>query len=248
MLTETIKLRFLGVGGASQVDLGHASVGIEIGAARMLVDCGPGTVNAFRAQYGAPPDAVFITHCHLDHVGDFENLFIQSWFHRPAPVRPKIFVPASIIELLNTRVGSYPEVLAEGGVNFWDAFQLIPVTDRFIFCDQRFEVIAVRHHAPGTAFGLLLRGQFFYTGDTRPIPEVLRHSLGEKERIFHDCGVLGNPSHTGIDDLLREYSPQIIERIHCYHYYSPADVQEFRRRGLQVVRRGEVFEFPVDEG
>ena len=32
---------------------------------------------------------------------------------------------------LHQRVGDYPNVLAEGGVNFWEAFRLIPVGERF---------------------------------------------------------------------------------------------------------------------
>jgi len=206
VLGNNIKVKFLGVGGASQENLGHAAIVVELNEARLLVDCGPGTVRAYRDEYGTMPDAVFITHCHLDHVGDFENLFIQSWFHQPTRKQPKIFVPASIVALLNTRVGSYPEVLAEGGVNFWDAFQLIPVIDKFVFAETQFVVLPVRHHAPDTAFGLWLKDHFFYTGDTRPIPEVLTYKVGKKETIFHDCGVIGNPSHTGIDDIFSECS------------------------------------------
>ena len=65
----------------------------------------------------------------------------------------------------------------------------------------RFDVFAVRHHAANTAFGLALRGSFVYTGDTRPIPEVLEHYGTGAVLIAHDCGLVGNPSHTGLDDL-----------------------------------------------
>jgi len=39
----------------------------------------------------------------------------------------------------------------------------------------------------------------------RPIPEVLRQYAQTGELIAHDCGLTGNPSHSGIDDLEREY-------------------------------------------
>lgn len=239
--THDMTLTFLGVGGASQESLGHASAVLEMRGQRLLIDCGPGTVKLFYERYGGLPDAVFITHCHLDHVGDFENLFIKSWFHQPSRWEPKIFVPVSVVPLLHQRVGSYPAVLAEGGVNFWDAFKLIPVNDYFIFDNTRFDVIPVRHHEPGTAYGLLLEKRFFYTGDTRPIPEVIRYQVNQGEVIFHDCGVVGNPSHTGIDDVIREYDAEILSRLRCYHYYTQDDLEDFQKNKLQVVTQGESF-------
>lgn len=245
MSTEqhNIQLTFLGVGGASQEGLGHASAVVEVADKKLLIDCGPGTVKLFNDRYGCLPDAMFITHCHLDHVGDFENLFIKSWFHQPQAVQPKIFVPVAILSLLHQRVGCYPSVLAEGGVNFWDAFHLIPVADEFVFNDVFFSVITVRHHAPETAYGLYLPKKFFYTGDTRPIPEVIEHRINQDEVIFHDCGVVGNPSHTGINDLKREYSSAIIDRLYCYHYYTKDDVQKYVAAGLRVAKQGDTFSF-----
>lgn len=238
-----IQLTFLGVGGASQEGLGHASAVVEVGEKKLLIDCGPGTVKLFFERYHCLPDAVFITHCHLDHIGDFENLFIKSWFHQPEAVQPKVFVPASIIPLLHQRVGCYPAVLAEGGVNFWDAFHLVPIVNELIFNKVFFSVIPVRHHAPETAYGLHLPRKFFYTGDTRPIPEILEHRVNQNETIFHDCGVVGNPSHTGLDDLKREYSPELIKRLCCYHYYTKDDVQKYFAEDIQVARQGDTFSF-----
>ncbi len=238
-----LTVTFLGVGGASQEGLGHASAVVEFDGKRLLIDCGPGTTKRFLDRYQCLPDAVFVTHCHLDHVGDFENLFIKSWFNLPARVQPKVFVPAAIVPLLHTRVGSYPAALAEGSINFWDAFQLVPVSEKFIFNGLDFHVIPVRHHAPNTAFGLSVPGVFFYTGDTRPIPEVIEHRVNQGEVIFHDCGVVSNPSHTGIEDVLREYSADVIARIRCYHYYTVDDVQRFTEKGLRVVKQGDAFTF-----
>ncbi|MFL0809765.1 MAG: MBL fold metallo-hydrolase [Agarilytica sp.] len=242
---QSIRVRFLGVGGASQEGLGHASAVIEVGGKTLLIDCGPGTTAAFFKHYAKLPDAIFITHCHLDHVGDFENMFVKCWFHQPNKHRPRVFISSEIIPLFNKRVGYYPAVLAEGGVNFWDAFQLVACEDYFIFENLRFNLLEVRHHAPKSAYGLLLKEQFFYTGDTRPIPEVIEHSVNAEEVIFHDCGVVGNPSHSGIDDVLREYSPGIRQRLRCYHYYNKEDVEHYSGANLKVVAMGECFEFTL---
>jgi hypothetical protein len=81
----------------------------------------------------------------------------------------------------------------------------------------------VRHHWPETAYGLRLQGALTWSGDTRPIPEMLARFASDNELIAHDCGLHGNPSHTGVDDLEREYSAELQARMMLYHYASVAD-------------------------
>ena len=238
----SLALRFIGVGDASQQSLGHASVCVERDEECLLVDCGPGTLDRFVECYGKLPEALFITHCHLDHIGDLENLFIKCWFSE-GKHRPLMFVPAPIISLLHERVGTYPGALAEGGVNFWEAFRLIPVSRTFEWTGLRFEVWPARHHGFESAFSLSLAGRFFYTGDTRPIPEILETQISDATLIFHDCSVQGNPSHSGIDDLKREYSAAVLSRIHVYHYNNESQHQQFLDAGLNCVVSGQRFTF-----
>ena len=87
-----------------------------------------------------------------------------------------------MVPLLHQRVGDYPNALAEGGANFWDAFQVIPVGASFWHDGVRLEVFPTRHHWPETAFGLRLRGSVVWTGDTRPIPEA----VGEVRRRWRN--------------------------------------------------------------
>lgn len=237
-----MKFTFLGVGDASQNGLGHASAVYSKDGKHLLIDCGPGVLDAFVECFGSLPDAVFITHCHLDHIADFEKLFIKSWFSTPQK-RPLIFVPAAIISLLHDRVGTYPGALAEGGVNFWQAFQLIPVADSFELFDETFIVKPARHHGVNSAFSLYLPDRFYYTGDTRPIPEILEHEVTDKTLIFHDCSLIGNPSHSGVDDLKREYSQALLERVKVYHYNSAEQKAEFEKRGMSCIEQGQCFEF-----
>ena len=137
-------------------------------------------------------------------------------------------------------MASYPNALAEGGVNFWDAFRVIPVSDHFWHDGVRLEVFPVRHHWPDTAFGLRLRGSLVWTGDTRPIPEMLAKHADAGELIAHDCALRGNPSHSGIDDLEREYPPVLLARCLLYHYESAQDGIALRARGHRVADPGEV--------
>jgi len=232
-------LRFHGVGGALAVELGSPMATIERGGQPWLtIDCGSEGLTACLAQYGDPPLAWFITHVHLDHVAGLERLFVLNYFADPARRgRTRLYVPANIVPLLQARIASYPNVVAEGGANFWDAFQLIPVADAFWHEGVRLEVFPVRHHWPNTAYGLRLPGSLLWSGDTRPIPDVLRQYADAGELIAHDCGLSGNPSHSGIDDLEREYPPEWLARCVLYHYASAADGAALQARGYRVAHQ-----------
>lgn len=238
----SLALRFLGVGSAQAVELGSASAVLERDDKPLLaIDCGPEALSAYLARYGAPPTAVFITHTHLDHVGGLERLFYRTYFDDRLRGATRLYVPAPLVPLLQERIAGYPEVLAEGGANFWDTFRLVPVASRFWHEGLRFDVFAVRHHAANTAFGLALRGSFVYTGDTRPIPEVLEHYGTGAELIAHDCGLVGNPSHTGLDDLAREYSDATRKRLLLYHFGSASDARALAAAGYAVAEAGRAF-------
>ncbi|MBP6458019.1 MBL fold metallo-hydrolase [Pseudoxanthomonas mexicana] len=233
-------LRFHGVGNASAVELGSAMATLEReGVPWLTIDCGGEGLTAFQARYGDMPRAVFITHLHLDHVAGMERLFVASYFDPARRGQVRLYVPAPLVPLLHQRIASYPNVLAEGGANFWDAFQLVPVGEAFWHDGQRLEVFPVRHHWPETAFGLRLRGSVVWTGDTRPIPEMLARHADAGELIAHDCGLHGNPSHSGIDDLEREYPPALLARCVLYHYASAEDGEALRARGHRVATPGE---------
>jgi hypothetical protein len=98
-----------------------------------------------------------------------------------------------------------------------------------------------------TSFGLALRGSFAWTGDTRPIPEQLAHFAGTRELIAHDCALSGNPSHTGVDDIEREYVADLRDRMVLYHYGSAADGAAISARGHRIARRGERIALPTPD-
>ena len=234
-------LRFLGVGNAAAVELGSANATLERDDKPWLtIDCGAEGLSAYQAHYGAMPQALFVTHVHLDHVAGFERLFVATWFDPQRRGKVKLYVPATVVPLLHKRIADYPNVLAEGGVNFWDAFQLIAVGDSFWHDGVRLEVFPARHHWPETAYSLRLRGSLVWTGDTRPIPEALARYADAGELIAHDCSLHGNPSHSGIDDLEREYPAELLRRCILYHYASAEDGRALAARGYRVALPGEV--------
>lgn len=238
------RLRFLGVGAAQAAgELGSSSAVLECdGEPRLMIDCGVDALDRYLAAYGAPPAALYITHTHMDHVAGLESLFFKLWLDQRLRGRTRLFAHAALVPWLQMRVAGYPGVLAEGGANFWEAFRLVPCTRGFWLDDLWFKLFATRHHRPGTSFGLALPGSFVYTGDTRPIPEALAAHAERGELVAHDCGLVGNPSHTGADDLVREYTPELRRQLVLYHYGSAAAGQALATRGFRVATGGQTFD------
>jgi ribonuclease BN (tRNA processing enzyme) len=236
-------LHFLGTGAAHAVELGSSSAVLERdGKPLLLIDCGPDTLDRYLAAYGEPPQNIYITHTHMDHVGGMERLFTRLWFNDALRGRTRVFAHAALIPWLQMRVADYPGVLAEGGVNYWEAFRLVPCSRGFWLDGWWFDVFATRHHRPDTSFGIALHGSFVFTGDTRPIPEVLARYAAESALVAHDCGLVGNPSHTGIDDIEREYDAALRARLLLYHYGSAKDGAALKERGYRIATTGERIE------
>lgn len=243
-MSDGLQLRFLGVGDAAAHELGNASAVLEgaDGTPLLLIDCGPTVVPAYLARYGVLPTAIFVTHTHLDHIGGLENLFYRLACEHPELPPSRLYLPATIIPRLQQQLAEDPYKLAEGGTNFWDRFQVIPVGGHFWHAGLSFDVFEVNHHGYRAAYGIGLHRHFVYTGDTRPIPETLATFASAGELVFHDCALRGNPSHTGVADLQGSYPAALRDRLVLYHYESAQAADGLRALGYRTAEPGEAFE------
>src|SRR4029450_302390 len=73
-----MKLTILGSGtGVPNGSRNSAGYFVEMPAARLMMDCGAGTVHSL-ARFGVPWEQMthlFISHFHVDHVGELASLF-----------------------------------------------------------------------------------------------------------------------------------------------------------------------------
>lgn len=237
-----LALHFLGAGTNTGIRGNACAVLLRDAKPLLGIDFGWTALGAWEEAYGGVPPALFITHAHLDHCGGLEALFYALSVGEHQQAAPlKLYCPPALIAVLHDRLACMPSALAEGGMNFWDVFQLIPVRDSFWHQGLLFRVFANRHHTPGQSAGLALPGQFFYSGDTRPIPEWVNELARNGEIIFHDASLVGNPSHSGVDELFSDYVEEQRARMVIYHLADAAAAVEVRARGLRVAEPGEVF-------
>jgi ribonuclease BN (tRNA processing enzyme) len=92
-----VKLNVIGCSPAWPNPGGAQSGYLVEGPGSLLLDCGPGVLSRLREQGSWPaPDAIAITHFHLDHWGDLVP-WVWGWIHATGlgarPGRPELWVP-----------------------------------------------------------------------------------------------------------------------------------------------------------
>jgi hypothetical protein len=70
---------------------------------------------------------------------------------------------------------------------------------------------------------------------------MLARHAAHRELVAHDCALVGNPSHTGVEDLAREYSDELRRQLVLYHYASSEDARTLEQHGYRVARAGDAL-------
>jgi ribonuclease BN (tRNA processing enzyme) len=149
------------------------------GAGKLLLDCGPGVLGKLR-ETRVVPDAIAITHWHLDHCGD---LIPWAWLNAYSPdaggARPELWLPPGGLKELETFASFW------GVPHMWErAFEPREYTEDTPFEAAGFSVEAMRlPHYTMLAFGFRVQDPerdrvLAYSGDSAPTTELAKLARG----------------------------------------------------------------------
>jgi ribonuclease BN (tRNA processing enzyme) len=164
---------------ASYAGPGRACAGhyLEAGGARVLFDCGNGTLaNLGTIEDPLGLDAVFVTHSHIDHFADVFALHAALRYAPEGPRAPMpLYLPAGLFERMKCLLSD------RGAAEFDEAF--IPVTlasgEPMVLGGLTVTPVAVEHTDP--TFALVAEAddaRLVYTSDTRPCGGVYAAAAG----------------------------------------------------------------------
>jgi ribonuclease BN (tRNA processing enzyme) len=207
---------------------------VEAGPARVRLDCGAGTVHAM-ARWGLPWDTLthqFVSHFHLDHVGELPFLCFSLRYGRAGRPRSSPFTiagPAGLRALVEDLERVLRQQLLEQEFPT-DVRELAPgealdlgggATLRVARAPHTAESLAVRIEAGGASLG--------YTGDTAPSDDLAAFFRGV-DVLIAECSFLDGDKktpHLTANDAASLASAARAKRLvatHCYFDPEEADL------------------------
>ncbi|SDN52962.1 Ribonuclease BN, tRNA processing enzyme [Paenibacillus sp. yr247] len=226
-----MKVTFLGCGDGFSIEQGHNSALLTFADTNLCIDF-PESNHLGLHQLGMKLNQVeniFVTHLHEDHINGLQKLAL---FHRvyPGKAKPKLYVPAGLIEDLWQCLRHGLELTTRGKRVFEDYFDIECVEKDFTVTGVQFELVQTLHVPEMLSYGLLCKPHFYFSGDTRLDESYIRDIVEEVQTIFHECHMQDDqlPSHTSLEELLT-LPKSIQSKMILMHYvddYVPLDVRE----------------------
>jgi ribonuclease BN (tRNA processing enzyme) len=218
---------------------------VELSNARLMMDCGAGTVHAL-ARYALPWEQMshlFISHFHLDHVGELASLFFafKHGLRNPRSEPLTLIGPQGLDRVMDGLMRAFGENLFE---------PKFPVCVRMLAPGESIEIaegtrlsvaktphteesLAVRVESEGRALG--------YTGDTDASDELAKF-FSEADLLISECSFKerreGIP-HLSIKDVAVMASKAGVRRLVVTHFYFEVNEEELKLQ-LQQGYSGEV--------
>ncbi|MFY9610550.1 MAG: ribonuclease Z [Blastocatellia bacterium] len=242
-----MKLTILGSGtGVPNGERNSAGYFVETADARVMMDCGAGTVHAL-ARYALPWERMthlFVSHFHVDHIGELASLFF-AFRHglRTARTEPLTVLGPRGLDQVTTGLKQ-----AFGSTLFDTRF---PVQLRILAPGERValgpDTILSVAKTPHTDESLAVRidsggGSVCYTGDTG-YTEELADFFSETDVLISECSFRTRRkgvAHLSIEDAARIAAQANAARLVATHFYFDVN-EDALKRELQQGYGGEVL-------
>lgn len=141
---------------------------VTAGETRILLDCGPGVVSSLLERDPRPLDAVVLSHCHHDHVGDLTTLGYAHRFGMLAGhPAPPVYSPTPLAAMF-TATGADANHL-----------EVRPIDGALQIGDASLSFCAMVHPGGSNAVRIEHEGSILcFSGDTAPTPALAEHARG----------------------------------------------------------------------
>lgn len=260
---DIMKVQFAGVGSAFTDERYWQSNALVISDSgkKLLIDAGGDIRHSLRElgitneNVGEEIDAVYISHCHADHIGGLEWLGFCAFFNEDCK-KPTLYTVSPLLSdlwrSLQSGMQSHNNMILE--IDDYFDVQRIAKNSSFEWEGIQFTPIQTIHIMNGYtlvhSYGLLIKQKcrtVFFTTDTQFCPSQIKDFYKSAEVIFHDCETADYKSgvHAHYDELItlpKEYK----NKMWLYHY-QPDPVQSPEEDGfLGFVQKGQIFDFSCE--
>lgn len=242
-----MKMTILGSGtGVPNGERNSAGYFVETADARVMLDCGAGTVHAL-ARYALPWERMthlFVSHFHVDHIGELAALFF-AFRHGLSTVRNEPLTVMGPLGLDRVMTGLKQAL----GLNLFDT--RFPIELRMLAPGERAglgpDTILSVAKTPHTDESLAVRidsggWSVCYTGDTGDSEELVKF-FSETDLLISECSFRARRegvAHLSIGEAASLASQAGARRLVVTHFYFDVNDDELKRE-LELGYEGEVL-------
>jgi ribonuclease Z len=192
LLEDEIRVTLLGTGTPfPRRGQACASVFVEAGNDKFLLDCGSGAPQNFTSLEipFTAVDKIFVTHHHVDHIGGIDHFWIGGWtYGRTTPL--KVWGPPGTDKIVDHLRGIYEwdvetrlDALPPGGheIECSEYGQDGTIYDNYDDGGVRITAFKVLHCEPQNTFAMKVEYRnrtFVFSADTKKCDSMLKHAAG----------------------------------------------------------------------